>query len=88
MFGINEESRKFSFSCQGQEKLDYLSNDKYIAILTRIGVVFREHDIGASVTTSSVDVEVGPVSMGSQNHIAGAIDNAVIGISHNVVKQL
>ena len=47
IFRRNEDYRKFSFSCRGHDKLDYLSEGQYRAIVTGIGVVFGEHDIVA-----------------------------------------
>ena len=32
-------------------------------------------------------IELGSISMDSQYHISGAIDNNVIGISHNLIKK-
>ena len=88
VFGHNEESCKFSFSYQGHDKLDNLINGEDRSIVTWNGVVFGEHDMGVSTTTRFADVEVGSVSTGIQDHVAGAIENSVIGISHNIVKQL
>ena len=53
-----------------------------------IGVVFREHGIGAGANMRFSGVEVVRISIGIQNRIAGLIDNAVIGIGFHIVKQL
>ena len=88
IFGRNEYSREFIFSCLGHDKLDYLSNVKYRDIVVGIGVIFREHDMGTGTATLFSDVEVGRVIMGIQDHISGLIDNVIIGISRIKVKQL
>ena len=65
-----------------------MSNGKYRDFVMGVEVVFGEHDIGAGATTRFSDVEVGHVSMGSQDNIAGAIYDDVIGIGLHIVKQL
>ena len=56
--------------------------------MTRIGIILGEHDTGAGATTRFDDINLGCVSMSSQDHIADAIENSVIEISRNLVKQL
>ena len=63
-----------------------MSNVEDRAIVTWNMIVFGEHGMGAGTTVIFDGVEVDSSSMGSQDNITGAIDNAVIGISHNIVK--
>ena len=64
-----------------------MSNGEDRAILTGNGVFFGEYDMGAVTTVRYSHIEVGRISMFIQDHVAGAIENAVIGISHKIVKQ-
>ena len=65
-----------------------MRNGEDRAIVMGNRVFFRENDVGDGKTTIFYDVEVGGVNMVSQDHVAGAIYNSVIGISCNTVNKL
>ena len=87
-FGGNEKSGKFRFSGRRHDKLDDGRTAKDWAIMAGNRVIFKEHDMGASADVGFADVEVGSIVMGSEDRVAGSVDNAVVGISCHIVKQL
>ena len=58
------------------------------SIVRRDGVVFGEHDVCSSPAACFAGVEVGGVGVGREDHAAGMVEDAIIGISGAVVQKM
>ena len=50
--------------------------------------VLREHAVSACATASMGNVKIRAVGVGGGDHVAGLVENAVIGVGGEVVKEL
>ena len=51
-------------------------------------VIFRAHDVGASAAAGFSGIEVGSIRVGREDHVAGSVGDAIIGIGGAVVQEL
>ena len=87
-FGCDEEATKFRLGCRGHNEFNDLGDCKDGAIHAGNWVVFREEYVSTHAAASFADVKVGSVSVGGSNHLAGSIDNAIVGIGGYIVEEL
>ena len=51
-------------------------------------IVFRKKDVSSHTATSFAGVEVGGIGMGGGDHVADSIDNDIIWVGGDVIKEL
>ena len=51
-------------------------------------VIFRAHDVGASPAAGFAGIEVGGIGVGREDHVAGSVGDAIVGVGGTVVQEL
>ena len=87
-FANEKETAKFCLGGGGHDVTNDIGNGEDRTVMSGDRVVFGEHDVGASAAAGFADVEIRGVCVAAEDHVAGAVRDAVVGIRSKVVEEL